>query len=234
MPRTIQELKIDLPDQNVHQVVAQFIQVEGFHARTYKGETVYKKGMGLLMGPQYFKYSYMDGVLRTECWIKFALLPGIYIGEMDLKGGAAAIPKRALKKKIDNLWYSLCPTMQPMSIEGAVPKQMGQPANQQPMMQQAQPAMQSQPAYQQDTMPQTVAPAQAQEQVQGQEQSFAQAYAQPQQAQPWQQPQQMSQQVLTPSPMGQKEPNAAGVPYAQDYQPVQGQQEFHFQNQYYK
>lgn len=36
-----------------------------------------------------------------EAWIKFAILPGVYVGEMGTKGFVGALPKQLLKERVD-------------------------------------------------------------------------------------------------------------------------------------
>lgn len=41
-----------------------------------------------------------EGSVRVEAWIKWALLPFVFVGEMDLKGCFGFIPKKFLKDKV--------------------------------------------------------------------------------------------------------------------------------------
>lgn len=61
-----------------------------------------KKGVGLLTAPQFLKLSVNnDGSYVLEAWIKFAILPGVYVGEMGTKGFVGALPKQLLKERVD-------------------------------------------------------------------------------------------------------------------------------------
>ena len=42
-----------------------------------------------------------DGSYVLEAWIKFAILPGVYVGEMGTKGFVGALPKQLLKERVD-------------------------------------------------------------------------------------------------------------------------------------
>jgi hypothetical protein len=64
---------------------------------------VWKLGMGLLLAPEFVRYEAREGELRMEAWLKFALLPGVYVGEMGLDGFFAIIPKRKLKTKVKEI-----------------------------------------------------------------------------------------------------------------------------------
>jgi len=41
--------------------------------------------------------------VKLEAWIKFALLPGIYLGEIGIKGVMGAIPKRKLRHRVEEI-----------------------------------------------------------------------------------------------------------------------------------
>ena len=82
-----------------------FFTKEDFHFKEIKGEGVWQHGTGLLTAPQFVKYTYQDGMLTLEAWLKYAWLPGVYSGEMGLTGFVGALPKSALKAKVDQLIY---------------------------------------------------------------------------------------------------------------------------------
>jgi hypothetical protein len=64
-------------------------------------EGVWKKGMGLMLGPQFIRFETKPGSTHLEAWIKFALLPGIYMGEMGITGAFAFIPKKKLRSRVE-------------------------------------------------------------------------------------------------------------------------------------
>ncbi len=63
-------------------------------------QNIWQKGMGLLLGPQYIQFAAQPGGLQLQAWIKFALLPGVYLGEMGTDGFFAFIPKSKLKARV--------------------------------------------------------------------------------------------------------------------------------------
>lgn len=63
-------------------------------------ENIWKKGMGLLLGPQFIRFRTAKGKLKLEAWIKFALLPFVYVGEMGIDGFFGVIPKKKLKAHV--------------------------------------------------------------------------------------------------------------------------------------
>ena len=103
MARYTKELPINKSPEQFQAIENQFFAQEGFKQVTYKGEQVWKKGMGLMIGPQYIALKNSSGVVRVEAWIKFSLLPGIYLGELGLDGFVGAIPKSLLKAKVSRL-----------------------------------------------------------------------------------------------------------------------------------
>lgn len=96
-------------------VAEDFFAKEGFTLIDYKGEMVWKKGIGMLSAPQYIKLNYQDGQVHLEAWLKYALLPGVYCGEMGLDGFWGFAIKDMLRKKVNTLMALLCqpPLQQP-------------------------------------------------------------------------------------------------------------------------
>ncbi len=103
MARYIKELSVNKSPEQIQAIANQFFDDEGFKQVTYKGEQVRKKGMGITVGPQYITVKESSGTVKVEAWIKFALLPGVYLGEMGLDGFVGAIPKKLLKGKVARL-----------------------------------------------------------------------------------------------------------------------------------
>lgn len=103
MARYVKELPINKSSEQIQVITNQFFDQEGFKQVTYKGELVWKKGLGIMVGPQYITVKDSAGIVRVEAWIKFALLPGVYLGELGLDGFVGAIPKSLLKGKVSRL-----------------------------------------------------------------------------------------------------------------------------------
>lgn len=153
MSRFIQPFTTPYNPQQVMNCFNSYMQREGFEYVTKDGESYWKKGMGLLTAPQYLKLTQTNGGYVLEAWLKFALLPGVYIGEMGLKGFFGAIPKAMLKDRVDSLLKALqahiftpnanIPPQMNMNngypVNGNVPPQMYQ--NQMPPVNNAQPQM---------------------------------------------------------------------------------------------
>jgi hypothetical protein len=103
LARTITDFQTARPDEQVRQIVMDYMKNEGFSYTTVKGEPVWKKGVGALTAPQFMKVECQNGHVHMEAWIKYALLPGVYVGEMALKGFFGIAVKKPLKKRMELL-----------------------------------------------------------------------------------------------------------------------------------
>ena len=101
MAREIFRFTSALPQQQIFDTFLRYFQSEGFAAHVEDGEQCLKKGVGVATAPQFVKITAMNGVYTLEAWIKFAVVPGVYAGEMDLKGFTGSIPKKQLKKRVN-------------------------------------------------------------------------------------------------------------------------------------
>ena len=93
--------------QQVQEYINSYMQNEGFTYVTKNGESYWKKGMGIMTAPQFVKITPDNGRYILEAWIKLALLPGVYVGEMGVKGFVGAVPKSMLKSRVDNILMGL-------------------------------------------------------------------------------------------------------------------------------
>ncbi|MCX7833797.1 MAG: hypothetical protein N2490_06275 [Ignavibacteria bacterium] len=100
MSRFIKDYETNKTPEVLENIINEFFKKEGFKNYIIKNEEVWKKGMGLLMGPQIMKVKINGSKVHLEAWVKFALLPGIYVGEMGTTGVIGALPKKLLKDKI--------------------------------------------------------------------------------------------------------------------------------------
>lgn len=107
MSRSVVDIPTTLTLEQVNAIFYSFAQIEHFELVSYQGQNVFKKGMGILTGPQYVSFSHFGNRLRIEAWLKFALLPGLYLGEMGLDGFVGIVPKTQLKERVNRLLFSL-------------------------------------------------------------------------------------------------------------------------------
>ena len=115
---------INQPDEFVRFIVQDFFSKEGFIYTEYKGEYVWRKGTGWITAPQFIKVDYINGQVHIEAWLKNVLLPGVYFGEMNLKGGYGILLKKELQKSVDTLIALLQqPVNQPAYAPNGAPQQ---------------------------------------------------------------------------------------------------------------
>ena len=103
MTRYVKDFQVNTDVQMIHSTISQYLQKEGYEYIEYGEENVFKKGRGLMSGPIFFKFSYSGNIVRMETWMKFAFLPGIYIGEFSVKSFVGAAVKGPWKKRISTL-----------------------------------------------------------------------------------------------------------------------------------
>ena len=84
----------------VMQQIHNYLMSEKYEYLDFKGELVYKKGMGVATGPSFIKIMAGNELIVVEAWIKFAALPGVYAGETGIDGVLGAIPKSFLKTRV--------------------------------------------------------------------------------------------------------------------------------------
>ena len=80
--------------------VKTYLEGTGFEYIDYAGEYVFKKGKGVLVAPTFVKVSFFGAIARVEAWIKYALLPGVYVGEIGMEGFVGAAVKGTMKKAV--------------------------------------------------------------------------------------------------------------------------------------
>ena len=77
-----------------------YLVSEGYEYIQYDGENVFKKGTGMLSNPTYFKFDFQGNTIRFETWMKYALFPGVYVGELATTGFVGSAVKGVWKKRI--------------------------------------------------------------------------------------------------------------------------------------
>lgn len=90
-------------DSQLQIIADDYFSKEGFKLINYKGQMVFKKGVGFLTAPQYIRLSFQNSNVVLEAFLKYPILIGVYVGEMGLKGFFAAVPKGLLKSKVATL-----------------------------------------------------------------------------------------------------------------------------------
>lgn len=81
MARHIEHIQLDKPDDFVLSVMNNYLQKNGFVMSDLKGESVYRAGDRFSDGYRYLKWSYTEGALKLEAWLR-----GPFGSECNLKG----------------------------------------------------------------------------------------------------------------------------------------------------
>ena len=100
MTRHIVRFNCPYVPQQLFDIFMDYWQKEGFAPHVENNEQCMKKGSGVVAAPQFVKITFLNGVYTIEAWIKFAVVPGVYAGEMDLNGFMGAVPKKKLLQRI--------------------------------------------------------------------------------------------------------------------------------------
>lgn len=98
MPRHIRDFRLQQPPQQSFAAIHQYLIANGFAYINFEGENVFKKGTGWLTAPQLIKVTYGPDRVRLEGWIKYAALPGVYVGELGKNGYVGCLGKGPMKR----------------------------------------------------------------------------------------------------------------------------------------
>jgi hypothetical protein len=103
MSRYINDVQTSKSPAEIEAAVRIYLGREGFTRKRRHGEEVWEKGLGLMMGPQFIKADPVEGKVHVEAWTSAAPLPGLYVGELGTTGFFAALPKRRLRERVEEL-----------------------------------------------------------------------------------------------------------------------------------
>ncbi len=104
MARYVNTIPLSKIDVNfVANEIAKYMTTEGFKSVMHQGQRVWKKGTGWVTAPQYLAITFTPANVTVEAFIKFALLPGVYVGEMGVDGLFGAVPKALLKTRVQQV-----------------------------------------------------------------------------------------------------------------------------------
>lgn len=100
--RYTKDLVLNKPDDFVNFMLNDYLQKNQFTMSDWKGEPAYRAGDAMLEGYKYLKWSYQDGTLHLEAWLK-----GSMGKEMDLDGFVATVQKKPYKESLEQLFQVL-------------------------------------------------------------------------------------------------------------------------------
>ncbi len=108
MGRYFNRFVTNLPSEQINAVIDNFYTINSFKPYGYKGEAWMKLGKGILVAPQIMRASVQENVVTIEAFVRYAILPGVYLGEFELDDSFfLCVPKKALISKIRNLEMQL-------------------------------------------------------------------------------------------------------------------------------
>ena len=85
MGRTIRDYVFPSPPpQILADTIHNYLMGQGYSFKQRGAEGIYQKGAGLTMGPTFLKFTIMGNGARIEGWQEYAILPGVYAGEIDI------------------------------------------------------------------------------------------------------------------------------------------------------
>lgn len=87
--------------EKLFNAVNNYLTSQGYDYTVYKGESVWQKGNGWVAAPTFLKLTNEGEVIRLEAWIKQALLPGVFVGEMGIDGFYGFAIKEQLKSRVN-------------------------------------------------------------------------------------------------------------------------------------
>lgn len=106
MGRFIRQVQTALPPQQAVAVINNFYAANGFSQYNYNNELWFKKG-GVFLGPRVMRALVYGNTIIIEGFVRYAILPGVYVGEIGDDGFVGAIPQSKLKKNIADLTAQL-------------------------------------------------------------------------------------------------------------------------------
>lgn len=112
MARYIQNVVLNKPADFVSFIMNDYLQKNGFSMSDWKGEPAYRAGDAMVEGYKFLKWSYTDGVLHLEAWMK-----GTFGGEWGLTGYVGCLQKRPYR---NNLTQLITVLQQSLPHEGGV------------------------------------------------------------------------------------------------------------------
>lgn len=103
MARTVIKTPYYCSFDEAKNVIADILTRKGYRLTTIKsGETVWKQGLGWWTGMKFVKVEFTQTEIILSAWISMGL-GSFTMGEMDLEGMAGAIPKKQVKKVLDEI-----------------------------------------------------------------------------------------------------------------------------------
>lgn len=101
MARYIRDFRLKEPPEQSFAKISQFLSTSGFTYQNVDGENIFKKGDGWIAAPTCIKVTYGPEAVRLEGWLKYAVLPGVYAGDLGRSGFVGCAVKGNLNSCFD-------------------------------------------------------------------------------------------------------------------------------------
>lgn len=98
MPRYVNDLQLLYEPNSTFRAIHDYLIREGFEYINFEGEQVFKKGKGWIAAPTLIKVTFGPQTVRVESWMKYAILPGVYAGELGWDGFVGCLAKGTMKR----------------------------------------------------------------------------------------------------------------------------------------
>lgn len=100
MSRYYGEIAVTGDKGRVAEAAHAYLEKEGFQ---YMEEGLWGKLYSITGGPHFIRLREEQGKVSVQAWIKIALLPRLWIGEMGIKGCYGFIAKRQMRHRLNEL-----------------------------------------------------------------------------------------------------------------------------------
>lgn len=101
MSRYYEEVPVLGDRKMIEEAAGGYLQKEGF--QTLGEDGLWGKLYSITGGPHFIHLTIGEGRVAVQAWIKIALLPRLWIGEMGIKGMYGFLAKRQMRRRLEEL-----------------------------------------------------------------------------------------------------------------------------------
>ena len=102
MAKYVKDLTLNQPEQFVQFIMNDYLQKNQFKNSTWKKQPALRAGDGFFEGYKYLNWSYENGILHVEAWLK-----GSFGKEMGLDGAVGFAMKKPYRESLEQLFTIL-------------------------------------------------------------------------------------------------------------------------------
>lgn len=107
MSRTVKDFMYNGSIEPLWYATEQCLRANKFQPAIVNGEQIFQRGNGFFLAPKFLKITFFQGGIRVEAWMKYAIVPGAFVGEIGLDRFGISIPRAQLKKTVAQI-EALC------------------------------------------------------------------------------------------------------------------------------